>query len=72
MKYGLTTNMQKMLDYIREYKIRNNGRSPSYEDLRSMAGYSSRNSAYYMVKELEKRGYIQTLDRKRRTITIIE
>ena len=54
---GLTPNMKKMMDTIKEY-IRTNGFSPSYEELKQLCGLRSKSGVHRYIYCLKERGYV--------------
>lgn len=79
MKHGLTLKQKAVFDFIHLY-IRANGVPPSVRDIASgkidgqqvMSPRVSTQSVHRMIKQLELRGWIQSLPGQARSITICD
>ena len=67
---GLTPNMKKMMDTIKEY-IRTNGFSPSYEELKQLCGLRSKSGVHRYLHCLKERGYINFKYNMKRGIEVL-
>ncbi len=56
---GITPAQSRVYQFIQKY-IRENGTSPSYEEIRRNLGFQSLNAVYKHLKQLERRGMIQS------------
>ena len=68
--YGLTPRMKIMLDIIKEY-IKNNGFSPSYEELKQLCGLRSKSGVHRYLHCLKERGYINFKYNMKRGIEVL-
>jgi repressor LexA len=62
---GLTPAQERVYRFVRDY-LRQQGYSPSYEEIRQHFGFRSLNAVYKHVKQLEQRGYLQSLGNNRK------
>ena len=56
--FGLTTRQRQMLDFIVTFQAREQGRSPTFDQLAASAGLSSRGQIHRFLECLEERGHI--------------
>lgn len=68
---GLTPRQLKVLTFIRGY-IRQNGYSPTYDEIGATFGAKSRSQVHAVVHQLVDRSAITTLPGKRRAIALVE
>ena len=67
----LTPRQKEIFVYIDGY-IKKNSISPSYDEIRRRFGFSSFNSVFKHIKQLEEKGVISIRPNKKRAITLIE
>ena len=69
----LTPRQKEIFLYIEGY-IKKNNTSPSYDEIRRRFGFSSLNSVFKHIKQLEEKGVISipSVPNKKRAITLIE
>jgi len=67
----LTPRQKEIFLYIEGY-IKKNSISPSYDEIRRRFGFSSLNSVFKHIKQLEEKGVISIQPNKKRAITLIE
>ena len=67
----LTPRQKEIFSYI-EWYITKNSISPSYDEIRRRFGFSSFNSVFKHIKQLEERGVISIQPNKKRAITLTE
>jgi len=65
----LTKRQKEILDFIRSY-MSEEGCAPSYDDIASRFGFSSKGTVYRHVHTLEKKGHIFTNKNKSRSIQL--
>lgn len=70
MKYGLTQKMRDTLDFIIKHMKESDGVSPSISEICSGTGIKSRGNVHANLRRLEERGYIKTLSKRSRSITV--
>tara|TARA_R110000744_G_scaffold348517_1_gene454109 strand:- start:488 stop:889 length:402 start_codon:yes stop_codon:yes gene_type:complete len=70
MKYALTKRQSEAYAFIRTY-VKEKGMSPTYEEIASALGLSSRSQSHDVVRRLQARGYITYLKGQGRSITIV-
>ena len=70
MAYTITDKQREVFDFLKSY-IEENGRSPSYEEIKEETGLSHKSAVHNIIKSLERRGWIKTLPHKSRAIEII-
>lgn len=69
--YGLTARQREALAYIEDY-ISALGVSPSFSDIATGTGLSSKSGVARIVDALVERGYITRLPYRTRSISLIE
>lgn len=67
----MTPKQKEMFIAIRDY-IEKYGFSPSIRDLCEMTGKSSPATVHYLLQQLKKKGYIEYIFHKNRTIHIMK
>ena len=67
----LTRRQRQLLDYLRDYQAREQGISPSYDEIKEHMGLASRSGAHRLVCQLEERGYIRRLPARSRAIEVL-
>ena len=66
----MTEKQKQVLLFISEY-IKNNGFTPSYQEMCDELGIKSKSHIHNIVKNLEQQGYIQSIRGKKRSISIV-
>ena len=69
-KLGLTPTQKNFLDMVKAY-IKENGYSPSYEEMKQLMGFHSKSVVHTHVHQLKKRGYITLKNAARRSIFVL-
>jgi len=69
-KEGLTPRQLEVFKMIKEY-VKQNGFSPSYEEIKQVLGYSSKSPVHSMIHRLIARGWIKNGNGRNRSISII-
>lgn len=69
-KAGLTKRQKEHLDWIRDYIIKNDGMSPSYDEVGKAMG-TSISAAQRVVSEIIKRGYLTNIKGSQRTLALV-
>lgn len=69
-KLGLTESQLKCFDVIRNF-IEKNRYSPSVREVAELMGMTGSSNVHRLIKELERRGWIRSSPRMRRSIKII-
>jgi repressor LexA len=68
---NLTPAQERVYGFVRDY-IQRHGYSPSYEEIRQNLGFRSLNAVFKHLKQLEQRGYIQSLwKNKKRALELL-
>ena len=67
----LTPRQKEIFLYI-EWYIKKNSISPSYDEIRRRFGFSSFNSVFKHIKQIEEKGVISIRPNKKRAITLTE
>ena len=67
----LTDKQEIVLDIIKDY-IQEHGYSPSIRELCEIVGVNSPATMHYHLKRLKKKGYIDYIFNRNRTIRVIE
>ena len=62
---GLTPAQERVYRFVRD-TLQQQGYSPSYEEIRRHLGFRSLNAVYKHLKQLEQRGYLQSLGNNRK------
>ncbi len=62
---GLTPAQERVYRFVRDH-LQEQGYSPSYEEIRRHLGFRSLNAVYKHLKQLEQRGYLQSLGNNRK------
>lgn len=70
MAHTITDKQREVFNFLKSY-IEENGRSPSYEEIKEEIGVNSSSSIQKRMKGLEERGWIKVLPHKARSIEII-
>jgi len=70
MKFALTKRQSEAYTFIRTY-VKEKGMAPSYKEIASAMGLSSRSQSHDVVRRLQARGYITHLKGQGRSITIV-
>lgn len=55
----------QLLQYIREYKVRTGGWSPTIQEIIDQGFYTSKSMVNYALGVLERDGYIQRVDKRK-------
>jgi DNA-binding transcriptional regulator YhcF (GntR family) len=66
----MTEKQKQVFLFISEY-IKNNGFTPSYQEMCDELGIKSKSHIHNIVKNLEQQGYIQSTKGKKRSISIV-
>ena len=66
----LTAKQQRMLDFIREFSVRNQY-PPTYEEIRLALGMSTKSLVDHYLGQLEAAGYITREFNRPRTILLV-
>ena len=69
-KMGLTEKQVEFLQVIQHF-IQSNGYSPSFEELKQLAGLKSKSNVHAYVQNLKKRGYIDYIAYSNRSIVVL-
>ena len=69
-KQGLTPKQFKFLEVLRSF-IKQNGYSPSFEEMKQLNGMKSKENVYQYVNNLKKRGYVDFQKHMRRTVVVL-
>ena len=69
-KEGLTPRQLEVFKMIKEY-VKQNGFSPSYEEIKQILGYSSKSPVHSMIHRLIARGWIKNGNGRNRSISIV-
>ena len=69
MKYGITKQQLKLLNFIQDY-INKNTISPSYDEMTIGIGLKSKCGIADKINQLEQRGWLKKLPGKSRSIQI--
>lgn len=69
MKKALTKRQNQVFEFIKEYMIENH-KPPTIREICKQFNFKSTNSAFSVLKALEKKGYIQMTNLKARNINI--
>lgn len=67
----MTPRQKHLLDFIREYTQRNDGISPSYEEMCKALNIKSKSGISRLVLALERAGYIKRIPGCARTIVVL-
>jgi len=67
----LTHTQRKGLLYIERYQRETGGVSPSYQEIANETGLTSRSSVAALVRNLEFRGFVRVLRKRRRAIEVL-
>lgn len=70
MKHALTKRQSEAYAFIRTY-VKEKGMAPTYAEIASALGLSSRSQSHDVVRRLQARGYITYLKGQGRSITIV-
>lgn len=66
----MTPRMREVYDFVDAF-IRQNGFSPSYEEIGEAVGVGSRSTIHRVIKALAERGHIRMLKGRSRSIEIV-
>ena len=69
MKEGLTPRQKTVYDIIRDF-IKSNKYSPSYEEIKQLAGLHSKENVYRYVHQLIDRGWLRNKKGRNRSLSI--
>ena len=69
-KFSITKKQMDLFNFIKEYIDKNN-MAPSYEEMKTATGCSTKCTIFTKVNQLQERGWITKLPGKNRSITII-
>mgnify|MGYP003627637916 FL=1 len=69
-KFGLTKKQAKFLEVLRGF-IKQNGYSPSFEEMKQLNGMKSKDNVYQYVNNLKKRGYVDFQKYLKRTVVVL-
>lgn len=67
----LTPKQHKLLVFIDEF-IKQNGHSPSFEEMKSAVGLKSKSGIHALLASLEERGFIRKLAHKARALEVVK
>lgn len=67
----MTPQQKKLLDFIIKFQ-KENGYTPSFEEMSCGIGQASKSGIHKLMRGLEERGYIETRRYKRRYIEILK
>lgn len=71
MTFQKTFDRSAVLQFIREYKARNGGNSPSYREIQAGCEIGSTNTVALILRDLEQAGCIQMRPERSRSITLV-
>ena len=63
----MTKSQAKLLEFIKEY-YKNNGYSPSYDEMRKPMGLASKSMVHSFITSLEKHGKIKRVRHSARSV----
>ena len=67
----LTKKQKNLLIYINE-KLKNDGVSPSYDEMRISLNLKSKSGIHRLISALEERGFIKRLAHKARALEVVK
>lgn len=67
----LTPKQHKLLVFIDEF-IKENGHSPSFEEMKNAVGLKSKSGIHVLINSLEERGFIRKLPHKARALEVLK
>tara|TARA_B100000609_G_C17180817_1_gene417006 strand:- start:692 stop:1375 length:684 start_codon:yes stop_codon:yes gene_type:complete len=67
----LTKKQKNLLIYINE-KLKNNGVSPSYDEMRESLNLKSKSGIHRLISALEERGFVKRLAHKARALEVVK
>jgi len=67
----LTPKQHKLLVFIDEF-IKQNGHSPSFEEMKNAVGLKSKSGIHVLINSLEERGFIRKLPHKARALEVLK
>ena len=70
-RVGLTEQQLRLLHYIGEFLVKNNGLSPSFEEMKVAMDLQSKSGVHRLIVALEERGYIRRLPNRARALAVI-
>lgn len=68
MEVAMTKRQKDVFDFICKYYQKNEGVSPSFDEIKDGVGFASKSSIHRIIVALEARGLIQRLEGMARTI----
>lgn len=68
----ITATQKRLLDYLRQYTVDNQGVSPSYNEMRTALGLASKSGINRLVCSLEERGMIRRIPNRPRAIEVLD
>ena len=71
-RYGLTPRQRDVLDFIEAYAGEHQGITPTYDEIVTGLGLTSKGRAYRLVEALAQRGYIIRLFNRPRSIRLAD
>ena len=66
----MTRRQKQILSFIIKYK-KNNGFTPSYQEMCDELGIKSKSQIHSIINNLEEQGYIQKIKGKKRNINVV-
>jgi len=67
----LTKKQKNLLIYINE-KLKNDGVSPSYDEMRQSLNLKSKSGIHRLISALEERGFVKRLAHKARALEVVK
>ena len=67
----LTKKQKNLLIYINE-KLKNDGVSPSYDEMRESLNLKSKSGIHRLISALEERGFVKRLAHKARALEVVK
>lgn len=68
----MTCAQAEALNFIRSYQAKNMGASPSFDEIRSFMGLSSKSGVHRIVSGLVERGLIKTIPNRKRCLVVVD
>lgn len=72
MTMGLTKMQADCLGYIKDYRARHGGVSPSYQEIAATLQIKSKSGVTRLIEKLIERGAVRRLARRSRSIVILD
>ena len=69
--FGLTQRQKECLDFVNWF-IRENGYSPSFQEISDALDLRSKSAAHRLMHGLRDRGHIDMMDNRARSVVMIE